>query len=160
MKNTFTFWPTRHLNTETLNVPETPAVLDDLAVAAAPVGVADGAAPLGRGHAHSAPAADPVAAASAHGAAVPHLAQRLLAAGAGALAVLPGGALGSFPPQLLELQLHPPEEEEKEEGKRKHQCRRVRSSTTEYRIQRNTHRIYTSTNTLDMQTFYVLKSPE
>lgn len=45
----------------------------------------------------------------AHGARVPQLAQRPLAAGAGALAVLPGGALGASPPQLLELQLHPPE---------------------------------------------------
>lgn len=75
----------------------------------APVGVADGALPLGRRHAHAAAVADAVAAAVAHGARVPQLAQRPLAAGAGALAVLPGGALGASPPQLLELQLHPPE---------------------------------------------------
>lgn len=80
-----------------------------LHVATAPVGVADGALPLGRRHAHAAPAADPVAAAAAHGARVPQFPQRPLAAGAGALAVLPGGALGTFPPQLLELLLHPPE---------------------------------------------------
>lgn len=75
----------------------------------APVGVADGALPLGRWHAHAAAVADAVAAAVAHGARVPQLAQRPLAAGAGALAVLPGDALGASPPQILELQLHPPE---------------------------------------------------
>lgn len=50
---------------------------------------------------HTAPAADAVAAAAAHGALVPELPQRPLAPSAGPLPVLPGVALCAFPPQLL-----------------------------------------------------------
>lgn len=73
-----------------------------------PVGVAHRALPVSCSHTHTAPAADPVAAAAAHWARVPKLSQRPLAAGAGTFAVLPAAALGTSPSQLLELQLHPP----------------------------------------------------
>jgi len=53
--------------------------------------------------------ADAVAAATAHGARVPELSERPLAAGAGPLAVLSGKALGALPSKLLQLVLHPPE---------------------------------------------------
>lgn len=75
----------------------------------APVGVADRALPVRRSHAHTALAADPVATAAADCARVPELSQRPLAAGAGPLAVLSGGALGTSTSKLLELMFHPPE---------------------------------------------------
>lgn len=75
----------------------------------APISVADRALPVLCSHTHTAPAADAVAAATAHCPWIPKLSQRPLAAGASMLAVLPGGALCASPSKLLQLMLHLPE---------------------------------------------------
>lgn len=75
----------------------------------APIGVTDRALPVLRSHTHTAPAADAVAAATAHCPWIPELSQRPLAAGASTLAVLPDGALCASPSKLLQLVLHLPE---------------------------------------------------
>lgn len=53
-----------------------------------------------------------MAASEAHGARVPELSQRPLAAGTRPLAVLAGVALGPSPSKLLEVLLHPPEDKD------------------------------------------------
>lgn len=71
--------------------------------------MADRALPGRLSHTHAALAADPVAAATADFTRVPELSQRPLAAGTGAFTILPGIALSTSPPKLLELMFHPPE---------------------------------------------------
>ena len=78
-----------------------------------PVGMADGAPPALCPHVHAAPAADPVAASEAQSARVPELSQWPLAAGTCALTVLVGVALCASPPKLLEVMLHPPEDNDR-----------------------------------------------
>lgn len=78
-----------------------------------PVGMADCAPPALCSHAHAAPAADPVAASEAQSAWVPELSQRPLTAGTRPLAVLVGVALCASPSKLLQVMLHPPDDNDK-----------------------------------------------
>lgn len=75
-----------------------------------PVGMTDGTLPLVCIKAHPTLAADAVAAAPAHGAAVPELSKGPLAARTRPFAILAGETLGSSPTELLELLLQSPDE--------------------------------------------------